>query len=95
AGLRTDPLIATHDAVAGMTAESYRAILSEDVAAERLEEIRQATKGGYPLVGAALKEKLESAGRKLERRTPGPKRAAQAPCNSVPDPDLFSGGAVS
>lgn len=94
-GERNDPLVERHEVVYSLGGPAYRQLLAEDLPPEHLAQIREATQGGYPLASQALRTELDAKGRRLERRKPGPPRKARAEPSSVPDPDLFSGGAAS
>jgi putative transposase len=63
---------------------SYRGLFEAGDDTALVKEIREATLGGYALVGEALKTRLAArAGRPLERRKPGPRRAATAEQDSI------------
>lgn len=50
----------------------YRQLFDEGNDARFVAEVREATSGGYPLLGAAAKAKVAALGRPLQRRKPGP-----------------------
>jgi REP-associated tyrosine transposase len=63
---------------------AYRALFQPPMKHELVIALRQATYGGYPLVGDALKAQLVAAGWRVEPGKPGPKWAGE------PDADPIS-----
>jgi putative transposase len=81
AGSGEDPVLTAHVEYAGLglnpvsTRIAYRALFEIPEDAALTKAIRDATNGGYPLVGDALKGQLvKQARRTLARRKPGPPR---------------------
>lgn len=79
-GMRKDPLLSPHPEfrALGINADSrhaaYRALLDEHPDPVLLQVIREATNGGYPLVGNAFKAAtLEPLGWKMAPGKPGPR----------------------
>ncbi len=97
-GARIDPLVSPHAEFAALGHSAYTRLTTEVLKPELLDQIREATNGGYALVTESFKATLAViAGRRI-----GPGRAGR-PAKPVsdkkeksePDPDLFSGGGVS
>lgn len=67
---------------------AYRGFFGTPDDATLIKAIREATDGGYPLVGDALKRQLERQGKRtLERGKPGPRRkGAACDADTVPLP---------
>lgn len=65
---------------------AYRGLFDQADDPRFLEAIREATNGGFPLLGEKLKAQIAATGRQLEPRKPAP-----APREIQPDRDLFSG----
>jgi len=90
AGERVDPLLTLHveySALAeqqGHRAQAYRSFMATSDDPAFLRAIRETTEAGYPLVGEALKRKLEAGGIRLEAGRPG--RRSQ-PDDLDDDPD--------
>jgi putative transposase len=93
-GLRTDLLLTPHSEYLALSdrADSrcaqYRRLFDADLEPALLQSIREATKGGFPLVSDAYKSRI--SGYRIERGKPGPRVEAPAPCynNYDPDPEL-------
>lgn len=84
-GLVDNKLLTSHVEYLALASEpasrhaSYRELFDVADDAALLKAIRDATHGGYPLVGEALKSQLaKRVERPLERRKPGPQPAATA-----------------
>ena len=83
ASLRLDPLVRPHpeyvalalDPVARRTA--YERLLSESDRVEFLDEMREATHAGYPMVGVQMKCELEKQGVRFEAGKPGPREESE------------------
>jgi putative transposase len=82
-GVVDDDLLTSHAEYLALASDAasrhapYRALFEASEDGALLKAIRDATLGGYALVGEALKSQLEKcAERPLERRKPGPRRAA-------------------
>jgi putative transposase len=69
----------------GLRRATYRQLFDEEDEARFLKTIREATNGGFPLLGERLKAQLAAAGRQLEPRKPGP-----TPKQDQPSLDLLS-----
>jgi putative transposase len=87
-GARSDPFLSPHAEFLALSADlskrhaSYRALFGAEIADPLLDEIREATNGGYPLASDAFKSNVVAAlGWKTEHGKPG-RRA-----NSHPDPE--------
>jgi putative transposase len=65
---------------------AYRGLFDQGDDPQFLKAIREATNGGFPMLGEKLKAQLVAAGRQLEPRKPGP-----APKDTQHDRDFFSG----
>ena len=90
---RSDPLVAPHPDFEAFGVAQYRGLMSSEIRAELLKEIREATSGGYPLAQDSF---IASIQRGLSRKLmPGRAGRPTQSKKSVPDPDLFSGGAAS
>src|SRR4051812_5493709 len=78
AGSRSDELLTPHPEYLALARDeaarprAYRGLLNDADEADSLKALREATDVGIPLVGAHLKARLEKAGVRLERGTPGP-----------------------
>lgn len=90
-GLRADPFLSPHaeflalSAADGERRSSYRALFEQEIDAQLLQVIRDATNGGYPLAGEVFKTSvIEPLGWKTAPGKPGP-RARQ---DSGLEPDL-------
>lgn len=98
-GLRTDALLSPHAEFAALGPAVYAQLLSDGVVHTVLQEIREATNGGFPLGTDSFKVQLSaSAGRRVVRGTagrPSKQTTEDKQRKSVPVPDLFSGGGVS
>jgi putative transposase len=74
-GLRSDPLLTRHDVLESMASGDYLALTQQRLDDDLLTSLRTSLRGGYPLVGEALRERLgKLTSRKLQRDKPGPKR---------------------
>ena len=85
AGLMQDKLLTPHVEYLALGEReavrhrSYRQLFSEADDGTFLADIREATNGGYPLLGERMKAQLAAASdRPLERRKPGPAPAGVA-----------------
>jgi putative transposase len=73
-----DPAISPHTEYAALSSEpharraAYEQLFQKSDDSQFLAEIRQATNGGYPLLGEELKASLAVPKERLERRRPGP-----------------------
>jgi putative transposase len=93
-GMRADPLLSPHAEYlalsdrGGARCTKYRQLFEAGVETTLLQAIRDATRGGYPLVSEAYKSRLN--GCRTERGKPGPRVEAPAACykNYDPDPEL-------
>ncbi|MEW6687522.1 MAG: transposase [Pseudomonadota bacterium] len=65
---------------------AYRQLLNEGDEPAFLAAIRDATNGGFPMIGERLKSQVTAMGRQLAPGRPGP-----APARAEPGGDLFSG----
>jgi putative transposase len=74
-GQARDPLVVRHPEHEALSLQAYLALFAGDDA-EFLTDVREATARGYPLVGEALKAKLEEQG---VRTAPGKPGRASAP----------------
>jgi len=96
-GTRCDPLLTPHveyDALAEDTPArrlAYRRLFDRPEDPELWRALREATYGGYALVGESLHSRLVVAGHRVERQKPGPKPALHdaGPPAQV---ELFAGG---
>ena len=64
-------------------AAAYRALFDSRQKAELIAAIREATLGGYPLVGRALTAQLLAEGLRIEPGKPGPKPKAEASSDPI------------
>ena len=84
-GLGEDVLVTPHPEYLALAAErteahfGYRALFDAGADPAAMKAIREATHGGYPLVGEALKARLSNARRPLQRRKPGPRSSGTIP----------------
>jgi putative transposase len=85
-GLADEPLLRPHAEYLalgldrGASRAAYRGLFDSALEPSLLKAIREATHGGYPLVGDALKDQLlKQARRRLAPRKPGPVRKAISP----------------
>ena len=82
-GARENKLLTPHAEylALGETAETrlpaYRALFQTPLKTELVVAMREATYGGYPLAGSALKTQLIAAGWRVEPGKPGPKARAE------------------
>ena len=53
---------------------AYRELLAAGDDATVTASLREATNGGYPLVGDRMKAQLEASGARIERGKPGPRK---------------------
>jgi REP-associated tyrosine transposase len=102
-GLAEDPLLTPHVEYLALGLDhrasraAYRGLFDDALDPTLVKAIREATQGGYPLVGDAMKDRLaRQAKRKLERCKPGPapaRRSGPDPeSRSGPDPELVAEG---
>ena len=91
-GARAADMVTSHVEYAALasTPESrhaaYRGLFALPQDPEFVAAIREATHGGYPLIGEELKGRLVAEGRKhIERGKPGP------PSEESPEPDCITG----
>jgi len=61
----------------GARCSAYRALLAAGDDPAAMRSLREATTGGFPLVGERLKTTLEASGARLERGKPGPRKLAE------------------
>jgi putative transposase len=96
---QVDRLVSPHPEFLALGIAAYSQLLNEALDSDLVREIRDATRGGYPLGNASFKSALTvPKGRKLERGRPGRPVLSKTPDGgkeSGSDPDLFSGGRVS
>jgi putative transposase len=96
---QVDRLVSPHPEFLALGIAAYSQLLNEALDSDLVREIRDATRGGYPLGSASFKSALTvPKGRKLERGRPGRPVLSKTPDGgkeSGSDPDLFSGGRVS
>ena len=94
AGLAHDRLLTEHaeytalSDVATARQAAYGALFDSPVDAELIAALRDATYGGYALVGSDLKSKLAASGQRVERGKPGPKAQGAADAEQT-TADLF------
>jgi len=65
---------------------AYRKLFDEADASLFLHAIREATNGGFPMIGEDLQSRVAAMGRPLSRGKPG-----RSPTRTVPGTDIFSG----
>jgi putative transposase len=98
-GIRQDALISPHAEFEALGSVAYALLLSEGIGHTAVQEIREATLGGFPLGSDSFKQSLHaSAGRRLSRGKPGrpgKQTAGDGQAKSEPVPDLFSGDGAS
>ena len=92
-GARVDPFVTPHPGFEPVGAAQYAGMMLDALAPEFLRRIRDATNGGYPLATEPLLAGLSATARRKIRPGRAGRRAKTQ--ESVPDPDLFSGGAAS
>lgn len=68
-----DKLVSHHPEYAALTAAAYLRLFDAGDDPHFLETVRAATAGGYPLVGNAMKTRLELLGARMELGKPGPR----------------------
>lgn len=97
AGFMEDTLLTPHTEYLALAKDprqrqvAYRQLFVEADDAELLTELREATNGGYPLVGERMKAQLcVTANRPLERRKPGPAPAQSSLATDNRSLDLHS-----
>ena len=77
--MRSDELLTAHPEYLALALGDtsrprlYRDLLGDEDRADSLKAMREATDGGFPLVGPRLKAQLEETGVRFERATPGPR----------------------
>jgi putative transposase len=91
-----DPLISPHVEYAALSNDeqarrkAYRQLFATGDDPNFLAEVRDATNGGYPLLGNEMKARLSAVSqRRLERRKPGPREAATSPGDGYTGDLLF------
>jgi putative transposase len=78
AGRVSDPMLAPHVEYLALSSEpparcaAYQQLFEAGDDPQFLVEIRDATNGGYPLLGEQLKASLALSKRRLQRKKPGP-----------------------
>jgi putative transposase len=88
AGRVSDPTLSPHIEYLALSSDlparyaAYEQLFQADDDPQFLAEIRDATNGGYPLLGEQLKASLALPKRRLQRRKPGP-----APNEEIVDGD--------
>jgi len=94
-GARTDPLLAAHAEYLALAEEAgrrrahYLGLFDEKKDEALAAALREATDGGYPLVGDALKARLAATGVRMERGKPGPRKEEEAE-DIEAQPELFT-----
>jgi putative transposase len=94
AGLAADTMLTPHleYCALGETEDSrraaYRGIVDRPGDGQLVKALRQATAGGYALIGDELKSRLVASGERVEPAKPGPKKTADKP-NGPVAADLF------
>lgn len=95
-GARRDALLTPHveyEALAQGTSArclAYRGLFETPEDRDLLRALREATYGGYALVGESLRSRLVAVGYRIERKKPGPK-AAPADAEPPDRAELFAG----
>jgi putative transposase len=77
-----DPLISHHVEYRSLTTAAYSSLFAGSEEPAFLTTVRDATAGGYPLVGEAMKARLKLLGARTEPGKPGPRPSA------VREPDM-------
>lgn len=91
AGLRDDKLLTPHPEYAALAEvperrhSAYQRLFQVPIEPDLVKALREATFGGYALVGADLKARLQAAGQRTARVKPGPKQVMSEPISA----DLF------
>lgn len=89
AGELVDSLLTRHDEFSTVSRADYAALVHEGIAPDVLQQLREFTKGGYPLVSDRFKLALaRSTDRQLDKQRPGPK--AKTGHETIDAPDLFA-----
>ena len=85
AQLAHNPLLAPHPEYAALTATAYSQLFVKGDDPMFLEMVRKATAGGYPLVGDALKTRLDEAGVRTApgKSGPRPPTVLREPCAKI------------
>jgi len=84
-GEAVDPSLSEHEVLAAMAEErsdrlrAYRTFCGEAESEEFLAAVREATNGGFPLVGESLKAQLQANGSRVARGKPGPRTQSDEP----------------
>jgi putative transposase len=73
-----DRLLTPHAEYAAVARDEYRRMLSDTDDRGFLDDIREATHAGYPMVGERFKVQLEERGARFAAGKPGPRDAASA-----------------
>ena len=96
-GARADPLLAPHAEYLALAEETgrrranYLGLFDEKKDEKLAAAFREATDGGYPLVGEQLRARLEAAGVRLERGKPGPRPEPETETKEIEaQPELFT-----
>ena len=72
-GRDRDTLLSHHPEYAALPSQEYLRLFAAEDDAQFLKTVREATLGGYPLVGNGLKAKLRLLGTRTEPGKPGPR----------------------
>jgi putative transposase len=86
AGLGENKLLSPHPEYLALSHDAYQGLFTKGDDPAFLAVIREATNGGFPLLGEQLKAQIAATGRRLEPRKPGP-----PPAQGSLDLDLLSG----
>jgi putative transposase len=89
-GELADPLVTRHAEFSTVGCADYAALLQEGISPDVLKQLRDSTKGGYPLVSDEFKLVLaQRSERRLIKQRPGPKAKTELPATEA-HPDLFA-----
>ena len=79
-----DPLISHHPEYSALTTQAYLRLFETGEDPQFLKTVREATSGGYPLVGDVMKARLTLLGARTEPGKRGPRPAiAREPCAKI------------